>query len=59
MKYTAKAFGWMIVLEAPDARRALSMAKEAAESASLFHSDITKVTRATPDEIAWYDGANR
>lgn len=54
MIYTAKAFGWMTIMEAPTAREALRIAKARAGSASLLSSDVTSVRPATEDDIHWY-----
>lgn len=55
MKYTARAFGWLIVIEAPNARRALSLARQAAPGASLLSTDVTGVKPASSTDIAWYE----
>lgn len=54
-RYVAEAFGWMIVLEAENARVALTLAKQAASSASLLSTDVTSVRPATDEDVAWYE----
>lgn len=56
MIYVASSRGWMMVIDAPDARSALRRARNAAAGASLLRSDIqlTHIRQASDEEVAWY-----
>jgi hypothetical protein len=54
--FKARAFGWMIIIEAANDEEALHEAKLRASSASLLPSDVTSVEPADEEDIAWYQG---
>lgn len=56
MIYVAETFGNMTIIDAPNKRAALSIAKDRAAGMSMLRSDVQEshIRKATPEDVGWF-----